>query len=141
MLQQIFTEGAKAQSAPDGSSPSSSGGGGGGGYSGGGGGGGGQVSLTNPSSARGLLLQTMQSVLGRNPTDREYKGFLKTLTETEMANPNTVGVEGDVVVQSGGTDPGVLALEFAQSAEDYKATQANKFYNVFMGALAGGSGG
>jgi hypothetical protein len=50
-------------------------------------------------------------------------------------------VEGDVVVQSGGTDPGVLALEFAQSAEDYKATQANKFYNVFMGALAGGSGG
>lgn len=140
MLQQIFTEGAKAQSAPDGSSPSSSGGGGGG-YSGGGGGGGGQVSLTNPSSARGLLLQTMQSVLGRNPTDREYKGFLKTLTETEMANPNTVGVEGDVVVQSGGTDPGVLALEFAQSAEDYKATQANKFYNVFMGALAGGSGG
>lgn len=116
-------------------------GGGGGGYGGGGGGGGGSVSLTNPASARGLLMQTMQSVLGRNPTDREYKDFIKTLTQTEMANPNTVSVEGDVVVQSGGTDPGVLALEFAQAAEDYKSTQVNKFYNAFMGALGGGLSG
>ena len=83
----------------------------------------------------------MQSVLGRNPTDREYRDFLKTLTETEMANPNTVGVEGDVVVQSGGTDPSMLALEFAQAQEDYKSTQANKFYNAFMGALGGAVSG
>lgn len=123
---------------------SSSGGGytsyGGGGY-GGGGGGGGSVSLTNPTSARGLLLQTMQGVLGRNPTEREYKDFIDTLKQTEMANPNTVSVEGDVVVQSGGTDPGMIAMEFAQAAEDYKATQANKFYNAFMGALGGGISG
>jgi hypothetical protein len=83
----------------------------------------------------------MQGVLGRNPTDREYKDFIKTLTETEMANPSTVSVEGDVVVQSGGTDPGVVALEFAQAQEDYKSTQANKFYNAFMGALGGGVSG
>lgn len=114
----------------------------GGGYGGGGyGGGGGQVSLTNPTSARGLLLQTMQGVLGRNPTEREYKDFIDTLKQTEMANPNTVSVEGDVVVQSGGTDPGVLALEFAQASEDYRSTQANKFYNAFMGALGGGVSG
>lgn len=122
-----------------GSSGYSSYGGGGGGY--GGGGGGGSVSLTNPASARGLLLQTMQSVLGRNPTDREYRDFIDTLKQTEMANPNTVSVEGDVVVQSGGTDPGMIAMEFAQAADDYKATQANKFYNAFMGALGGGLGG
>jgi hypothetical protein len=112
---------------------------GGGGY--GGGGGGGSVSLTDPTSARGLLMQTMQGVLGRNPTTREYRDFLDTLNQTEMANPRTVSFEGDVAVQSGGVDPSVLALEFAQGAEDYKATQANKFYNAFMGALAGGISG
>lgn len=131
----------------DGSAPASSGGptysspGGGSSGGGSGGGGGGQVSLTNPTSARTLLLQTMQGVLGRNPTNREYKGFLDTLTQTEMANPQTVDVQGDLVVQSGGTDPGSLALEFAQSADDYKSTQANKFYNAFMGALGGNLGG
>ena len=123
-----------------GSSGSSYYGGGGGGY-GGGGGGGGSVSLTDPTSARGLLMQTMQGVLGRNPTTREYRDFLDTLNQTEMANPRTVSFEGDVAVQSGGVDPSVLALEFAQGAEDYKATQANKFYNAFMGALAGGISG
>lgn len=115
---------------------------GGGGYGGGGGGGGGgSVALTNPTTARGLLMQTMQSVLGRNPTDVEYKDFLDTLKQTEMANPRTVSVEGDVAVQSGGTDPGMIAVEFAQAADDYKATQANKFYNAFMGALGGGVSG
>lgn len=114
--------------------------GGGGGY-GGGGGGGGSVALTNPTTARGLLMQTMQSVLGRNPTDVEYKDFIDTLKQTEMANPRTVSVEGDVAVQSGGTDPGMIAMEFAQAADDYKATQANKFYNAFMGALGGGISG
>lgn len=115
--------------------------GGGGGYGSGGGGGGGTVALTNPSSARGLLLQTMQGVLGRNPTEREYKDFIDTLKQTETANPRTVDFEGDLAVQSGGSDPGMLAMEFAQSAEDYKATQANKFYNAFMGALGGGLDG
>lgn len=113
--------------------------GGGGGYSSGGGGGGGQVRLTDPTSARGLLMQTMQQVLGRNPTEREYKDFLKTLNESEMANPQTVSIEGDNAVYSGGIDAGVLAADFAKSADDYKETQANKFYNAFMGALAGGA--
>lgn len=113
--------------------------GGGGSY--GGGGGGGSVVLTDPTSARGLLMQTMQSVLGRDPTNREYKDFLDSLNASEMENPRTVDVEGDVAVQSGGIDPSVLALEFAQSAKDYKETQANKFYNAFMGALGGAASG
>lgn len=113
--------------------------GGGGGYSGGGsGGGGGQVSLTNPASARGLLMQTMQSVLGRDPTGNEVKTFLATLNETEMANPQTVSVEGDTVVGKGGTDPGLLAMEFAQDATDYKERQGDMYYQTFMRALAGG---
>ena len=97
--------------------------------------------MTDPTSARGLLLQTMQGVLGRNPTDREYRDFLKTLNKSEMANPRTVEMDGDVAVQSGGIDASVLALDFAKAADDYKATQANKFYNAFMGALGGGVSG
>lgn len=125
----------------DGSAPTSSSGSrsyGGGGYSGGGGGGGGQVSLTNPSSAKGLLMQTMQGALGRNPTGREYSQFLKILNEAEMANPQTVSVEGDVVVGSGGIDPGVLALEFAQDQEDFQERQGDGYFRTFMSALAGG---
>jgi hypothetical protein len=140
MLQLIFTEGAKAESAPDGSGPSTSyGGGGGGGYSYGGGGGDGQVSLTNPTSAKGLLMQTMQQALGRNPTQKEYSQFLKILNEAEMANPQTVSVEGDTVVASGGIDPGVLALEFAQDQDDWQERQNDQYFQVFMQSLAGGA--
>ena len=60
---------------------------------------------------------------------------------TDSHVEEAVDVQGDLVVQSGGTDPGSLALEFAQSADDYKSTQANKFYNAFMGALGGNLGG
>lgn len=121
------------------SSGSSYYGGGGGGYGGGGGGGGGQVSLTNPTSAKGLLMQTMQQALGRNPTQNEYSQFLKILNEAEMANPQTVSVEGDVVVGSGGVDPGVLALEFAQDQEDWQERQGDQYFQVFMQSLAGGA--
>jgi hypothetical protein len=122
----------------DGPGSYSSGGGsyGGGGY--GGGGGGGSVSLTNPTSARGLLMQTMQSVLGRNPTNDEYKTFLQVLNEAEMANPNTASFEGGTTVGSGGVDPGVLALEFAQDQEDYTERQGDNYFRTFMQALAGG---
>ena len=111
---------------------------GGGGYGGGGGGGGGSVSLTNPTSARGLLMQTMQSVLGRNPTNDEYKTFLQVLNEAEMANPNTASFEGGMAVGSGGVDPGVLALEFAQDQEDFTERQGDRYFRTFMQALAGG---
>jgi hypothetical protein len=112
---------------------------GGGGYGGGsGGGGGGQVSLTNPTSARGLLMQTMQGVLGRDPTNSEYKSFIKVLNESEMANPQTVSFEGDTAVGSGGVDAGLLALEFAQDQEDFRERQGDQYFRTFMSALAGG---
>ena len=139
-----YSLGVSPMEGRDGSDEGSSGGGssyysgGGGGYGGGGGGGGGSVSLTNPTSARGLLMQTMQSVLGRNPTNDEYKTFLQVLNEAEMANPNTASVEGDVVVGSGGVDPGVLALEFAQDQEDFTERQGDRYFRTFMQALAGG---
>jgi len=141
LIRQYFESGGgvydAARGNTDGGSSYSGYSGGGGGYSSGGGGGG-QVRLTDPTSARGLLLQTMQGVLGRNPSEREYKQFLATLNESEMANPQTVSVEGDNAVYSGGTDPSVLAMEFAQDAEDYKERQGDMYFQTFMRSLAGG---
>lgn len=129
---------------PTDSSSSSSGGYGsygGGGYGGGGGSGSQQISLTNPTAARGLLLQTMQSVLGRNPTEQEYKDFITTLNDYEQSNPQKAEVDGDSVTYSGGVDPGVIAQEFAQNAEDYKSSQARQYFNTFMQALGGAANG
>jgi hypothetical protein len=121
----------------DSSSPSSSYGGygsyGSGGY--GGGGGGGSVSLTDPTSARGLLLQTMQGVLGRNPSDKEYNQFIKALNQAEMNAPRTVTVEGDVAVQSGGVDPGMIAMEYVEGLEEFESAAGQRTLDAFMQVL------
>ena len=106
---------------------------GGGGY--GGGGGGGSVSLTNPTSARGLLMQTMQGVLGRNPSEQEYKQFIKALNEAEMGAPRTVGVEGDLAVQSGGVDPGMVAMEYVEGLEEFDSAAGQRTLDAFMQVL------
>ena len=107
-------------------------GGGGGGY---GGGGGGSVSLTNPTSARGLLMQTMQGVLGRNPTEQEYNQFVKALSQAEMGAPRTVGFEGDLAVQSGGIDPGMVAMEYVQGLDEFESAEGQRAFSAFMQVL------
>jgi hypothetical protein len=125
-----------------GEKPSSSGGSGsrsyssgGGGYGGGGGGGGGSVSLTDPTSARGLLMQTMQGVLGRNPTEQEYSQFVKALGQAEMGAPRTVGFEGDLAVQSGGIDPGMVAMEYVQGLDEFESAEGQRAFGAFMQVL------
>jgi hypothetical protein len=117
--------------------------GGSGSWAGGGGFGGGSstqmtIDLTSPQQARGLLMQTIQGVLGRNPTDVEYDDFVKILNETQTANPQVVSAVGDTVTRSGGVDAGLVALDYAQSQDDYQDRQATGFYNMFLDALAGG---
>lgn len=122
----------------DGSSSGSGsygGSGGGGGYGGGGGGGGGSVSLTNPTTARGLLMQTMQGVLGRNPSEQEYKQFIKALTQAEMGAPRTVDFEGDLAVQSGGVDPGMVAMEYVEGLEEFDSAAGQRTLDAFMQVL------
>lgn len=141
---QLTTRGEEAYRVYLGEKPGSSGGSGsrsyssGGGYSGGGysgGGGGGQVSLTNPTSARGLLMQTMQGVLGRNPTEQEYKQFIKALTQAEMGAPRTVDFEGDLAVQSGGVDPGMVAMEYVEGLEEFDSAAGQRTLDAFMQVL------
>lgn len=108
----------------------------GGGY-GGGGGGSSSVSLTDPTSARGLLMQTMQGVLGRNPTSKEYKDFLETLNRVEMENPRTVSMEGDIAVQSGGTDPAAIAMDFAENRPGAKRVETRRATDLLLAAMGG----
>ena len=130
-LQAMYTKVlADEQSGPGGGGYPS----GGGGY-GGGGGGMGSVSLTDPTSARGLLLQTMQGVLGRNPSDKEYRQFLKALQQAEMGAPRTVTVEGDVAVQSGGVDPGMIAMEYVEGLEEFESAAGQRTLDAFMQVL------
>lgn len=107
----------------------------GGGSYGGGGGGGGSVSLTNPTTARGLLMQTMQGVLGRNPSEQEYKQFIKALTQAEMGAPRTVDFEGDLAVQSGGVDPGMVAMEYVEGLEEFDSAAGQRTLDAFMQVL------
>jgi hypothetical protein len=115
-------------------SGSSYGGSGGGGYSGGGGGGG-SVSLTDPTSARGLLMQTMRGVLGRNPSDGEYEQFIKALNQAEMNAPRTVSMDGNIAVQSGGVDPGMVAMEYVEGLEEFDSAAGQRTLDAFMQAL------
>jgi hypothetical protein len=82
-------------------------------------------------------MQTMQSVLGRNPTGKEYKQFMDALKQAEMDNPMTVSVEGDTVVQSGGTDPGMIALDFAENTGDAKAVKASRYTDMLLSIIGG----
>ena len=96
------------------------------------------IDLTSPQQARGLLMQTIQGVLGRNPTDVEYDDFVKILNETQTANPQVVSAAGGTVTRSGGVDAGLVALDYAQSRDDYENRQVSGYYDMFMNALAGG---
>ena len=132
-LQMILSGQGASPDSPGGSPSGGGSSGGGGGY--GGGGGGGQVSLTNPTSARGLLLQTMQNVLGRNPSDDEYRQFLKALNQAEMGNPQTVDVQDGMVVGSGGVDPGMVAMEYVQGLDEFNSAEGQRALSSFMQVL------
>ena len=95
----------------------------------------GSVSLTDPTSARGLLLQTMQGALGRNPTDKEYNQFIKALNQAKMNAPRTVTVEGDVAVQSGGVDPGMIAMDYVEGLEEFDSAAGQRTLDAFMQVL------
>lgn len=112
-----------------------------GGYGGGGGGGGGSssVDLTNPTTARGLLTQTMQAALGREPSPDEIRDFIKVLNKKQTNNPVTIDASGDAVVRSGGVDPGVIALDYVTAMPEYDEYRGNQYFQTFMSALAGGA--
>lgn len=95
------------------------------------------VNFTNPSDARSLVDNAIGSYLGRKPSSKEYKTFLRALNATEEANPQ---ISERVTKSSGSGDPAnqtvsnkgtsmsqvsgqQFAKEFAKSDEQYAETQ------------------
>ena len=83
-------------------------------------------------------MQTMQGVLGRDPSSEEYGNFLKILNEAESGSPQVATAFGSTVTRSGGVDAGVVALDYAQSRDDYEDVQNKQYYDMFLDVLAGG---
>ena len=83
-------------------------------------------------------MQTMQGVLGRDPNGKEYENFLKILNEAQSGSPQIATASGSTVTRSGGVDAGVVALDYAQSRDDYEDVQNKQYYDMFLNVLAGG---
>ena len=83
-------------------------------------------------------MQTMQGVLGRDPNSEEYENFLKILNEAQSGSPQIATASGSTVTRSGGVDAGVVALDYAQSRDDYEDVQNKQYYDMFLDVLAGG---
>lgn len=164
------------QSGGSGGSGGSSGGGGGGGYGGYGGGGGGgggggaggastnvtrqtsvSTNLTNASTAKRLLNDTLTQYLGRAATRKEQAKFLAALNAAEAANPSvstgqsvtrstTDGMNSQSNVQSnqtsaGGVDAIQEAIDYAKSRKGYAEHQvATTYMDAFVSALRGPGG-
>ena len=110
-----------------------------GGFGGGGGGGTSRsIDLSSPTQARSIIMQTMQGVLGRDPSADEIAQFTKSLNEAQQANPTVVTAEGDTVIRSGGIEADVFAMDFVRNQEEFQEVQGTQFYRALMGALGGG---
>jgi hypothetical protein len=106
------------------------------------------VNLTNPSTARSLIQQSLTSYLGRDATDDEQNSFLKALNAAEKRSPSvtksvsttTPGV-GTSRTESetssrGGFNPSTFAEEYAQGQEGAAEFQAaTTLLDTFIGSL------
>jgi hypothetical protein len=104
--------------------------------------------LTNPSTARSLIKQSLTSYLGRDATEDEQNSFLKALNAAEKRSPSvtksvsttTPGV-GTSRTESetssrGGFNPSTFAEEYAQGQEGAAEFQAaTTLLDTFIGSL------
>jgi hypothetical protein len=102
------------------------------------------VRITDPSTARGLIDQTLNNYLGRNATGDEQAAFIKALTAQEKANPTitkqtttTSGKASSISsTTTGGFDPATFAKEYAAGTEGAGEFQAaTSLLDSFIGAI------
>jgi len=89
-----------------------------------------QVSLTDPHSARQMLIQTLQNSLGRNPTASEFQAFLSSVHAAERDNPtvtkstyklNSRGTyDMSNQTTSGGVDPSAYTADYGTSHNQHE---------------------
>jgi len=110
-----------------------------------------QIDITNPTEARNMVESAIGGYLGRNPTDYEYKQFLKTIQKADRKNPTistqkvvSTGAGGGTqktnVKQEGGVDKAQVAKEYAKGRDDYAETSvetaaAQGFLKLISGGL------
>lgn len=109
------------------------------------------INLTNPSQARQLLDDALGQVLGRRPTDVEYKNFTAALNAaqeeapsiTESVSTTTPQGKAKSTVKSkqrvrGGVSEAQLATEFARSQEMAAETAGGTVgFDAFLEAIGG----
>lgn len=103
---------------------------------GGGGGGAGPrsiVNLTNAADAQVLVDNALQQYLGRAATPKERRQFLNTLNQVERDNPVISSPGGT----RGGTNPSLVAQQFARSRPDAAEYLANTQYTSWLQELLG----
>lgn len=102
------------------------------------------VRITDPTTARGLIDQTLNNYLGRNATSDEQAAFLKALSAQEKVNPTitkqTTTTSGksssSSSVTTGGFDPTTFAKEYAAGTEGAGEFQAaTSLLDSFIGAI------
>jgi hypothetical protein len=104
------------------------------------------VNLTDPKTAKGLINNAMTQALGRAATEEEIAEFVDALHAQQYANPqtstSTYNADGSQVstTSSGGVDAGQIALEAAQSEDDYAEVQAGTTYFNALMSMVGENG-
>lgn len=102
------------------------------------------VSLTNESTARGLIDQTLGQYLGRSATPKEQDAFFKALNIQQKQNPTITrqtvssgGGSSSLVSNTvGGFDPSTFAKEYAAGQEGVGEFQAaTSLLDAFIGSL------
>lgn len=82
------------------------------------------VNLTNAADAKTLVNNSLGEYLGRAATQDELDSFITTLNNVERKNP----VNSSQTQRSGGTNPQMVAEEFAQSRPDAAEFTAQSQY-------------
>lgn len=102
------------------------------------------VTLTNESTARGLIDQTLSQYLGRSATPKEQEAFFKALNIQQKQNPTITrqtvssgGGSSSLVSNTvGGFDPSTFAKEYAAGQEGVGEFQAaTSLLDAFIGSL------
>ncbi len=107
------------------------------------------VNLTDPTAAKQMLIQTLQSSLGRNPSASEYQAFLSSIHAAERANPtittrsfklnagtNSYDLSGSTT--QGGLDPSAYTMDYGSShnqAEHGAYQAATTYFDALRGAV------
>lgn len=107
--------------------------------------------LTDPDTARQLVIETLRQRIGREPTEAQIRSFVAALNARERANPSVTttvtqyAADGKVLgttssTEGGDVNPAGFASEFQeeQLAPEERAFTAGVTYDSVIDALVGG---